>query len=143
MSDEYPRFRTVLRGYDPTDVQEVLDELYSALKDAVEQIEELNDRQSRQTTAMDALNAQLEASNDRARALELELRSTAVPTYQSLGTRITSILASAEEEAVEIRERALEEAEQAHEGAKTAAEALQRQIPVCQPGVRHPLPENQ
>jgi len=27
MSDEYPRFRTVLRGYDPTDVHEVLDEL--------------------------------------------------------------------------------------------------------------------
>lgn len=77
---------------------------------------------------MDALNAQLEASNDRARVLELELRSTAVPTSQSLGTRITSILASAEEEAVEIRERALEEAEQAREGAKTAAEALQRQM---------------
>jgi len=133
MSDEYPRFRTVLRGYDPTDVHEVLDELYSSLNEAVEQIEELNDRQ----------NAQLEASNDRARVLELELRSTAVPTSQSLGTRITSILASAEEEAVEIRERALEEAEQAREGAKTAAEALQRQIPVCQPGVRHPLPENQ
>jgi len=128
MSDEYPRFRTVLRGYDPTDVQEVLDELYSALKDAVEQIEELNDRENRQGAAVDALNAQLEASNDRARALESELRSTAVSTYQSLGTRIASILASAEEEAVEIRERALEEAELARQGAKTAAEALQREM---------------
>jgi len=78
MSDEYPRFRTVLRGYDLTDVHEVLDELYSSLNEAVEQIEELNDRQSRQTTAMDALNAQLEASNDRARVLELELRSTSL-----------------------------------------------------------------
>ncbi len=128
MSDEYPRFRTVLRGYDPTDVEEVLDELYSALEDAVEQIEELTGRESRQGAAVDALQAQLEASNDRVRALESERRSTAVPTYQSLGTRVVSILASAEAEAVEIRERALGEAGLARQEAKTAVEALQREM---------------
>lgn len=128
MSDEYPRFRTVLRGYDPTDVEAVLDELYSALEEAVEQIDELTDRESRQGAAVAALRAQLEASNDRVGALESERCSTAVPTYQSLGPRIVSILASAEEEAVEIRERALEEAGLARQEAKTAVEALQREM---------------
>ena len=33
----YPEFRTVRRGYDPDEVEQVLDELYTSLNDAVRQ----------------------------------------------------------------------------------------------------------
>lgn len=123
MSDEYLSFRTVRRGYDPTEVEEVLDELYAAVDDAAKQVGEATEREKEQRAAAEALIAQLAAANDRLRALEAEPHTAVVPTYESLGTHIASILSGAEAEAAEIRERALREAELTRRGAQAAAEA--------------------
>ena len=84
-SDEGP-FRTVMRGYDPAQVDERLSELTQAAETA--------ERQAREaTTRADQLAASLAAA----------LGNSAASDYAGLGARVGQILTLAQEEAEQLR----------------------------------------
>ena len=121
-SDEeyFPEFRTVRRGYDPEQVEEVLDELYTSLSDAVREAEEQASRLQSAERVRDELGTAL--SQAQHRIAELEKRPAAGgPSFESLGSRIGDMLAAAAAEASEITRRAHEEAQALHDESEAAA----------------------
>ncbi len=124
MTDEYPEFRTVLRGYDPAQVEEILDEVFAALEEAVKGGDQAKADVVRLTAEHErtrtALQGDLEQAQARATQLEQVARE-APATFENLGSRIGSMLSVADEEASEIRRNAREEAEALRNEAQAAA----------------------
>jgi cell division septum initiation protein DivIVA len=121
-SDEeyFPEFRTVRRGYDPEQVEDVLDELYTSLSDAVRDAEEHASRLQSAERARDELDSALTEAKHR--IAELEKRPAAGgASFESLGSRIGDILAAASAEASEITRRAHEEAQALHDESEATA----------------------
>ena len=121
-SDEeyFPEFRTVRRGYDPEQVEEVLDELYTSLSDAVRDAEEQAARLQSAERAREELAAALAEAKHR--ITELEKRPAAGgASFESLGSRIGDMLAAAAAEAAEITRRAHEEAQALHDESEATA----------------------
>lgn len=116
----FPEFRTVRRGYDPEQVEDVLDELYTSLSDAVRDAEDQASRLKAAEHARDELSAALTEAKHR--ITELEKRPAAGgASFESLGSRIGDILAAAAAEASEITRRAREEAQAVHDESEATA----------------------
>ena len=90
MTESNEMFRTVLRGYDPAEVNHRMDEL---------------------TAAVTALTQQRDGLAARVEELHQASSATAEPPgFEHLGTRVGQILTLAESEAAELRSKAQEEA---------------------------------
>lgn len=123
IGEEYPQFRTVLRGYDPSQVEEVLDDLYASLEDAVKYAEDSAADADKWRRAHVDATASLEGAKHRIAELEKTPSSSGSLTYESLGSRIAQILETANAEAEDIRQRAAAEAQSRHDELRAAAVA--------------------
>jgi DivIVA domain-containing protein len=110
MAESSVNFRTVIRGYDPVQVDHHMDELArataSAWQEAAERTLEIKDLKA----ANDRLKGEVNGHSQRVRALESELEEAGEPTYTGLGERIGAILTLVENETFELRTRALADA---------------------------------
>ena len=103
MNQPDPQFRLVMRGYDPADVDRAISGLQQRATDA------------------EASAAEFETRWQQASASAAEAGSAEPPGYDHLGQRIGQILALADEEARELRERAHAEAEDSRKLAEQAS----------------------
>jgi cell division septum initiation protein DivIVA len=103
MNQPDPQFRLVMRGYDPADVDRVISGLQQRAVDA------------------EASAAENETRWKQAKASAAEIEPPEPPTFEHLGERVGQILALADEEARELRERAQAETEEARKLAEQAA----------------------
>ena len=94
-------FRTVMRGYEPSEVDRYIAQLTTAMESANHRVEELGAEVSR-------LSAEAEETRNRPVAVAKPAPPTKA-TFADLGERIGRILALAEEEADEIRTAAVAE----------------------------------
>src|SRR6478735_10830299 len=116
----YPEFRTVRRGYDPDEVEQVLDELYTSLNDAVRQAEERADQVRAAERGQDELRAAL--SDAQRRIAELESRPAGGDaSYERVGSRVSEILGAAAAEAAEITRRAHDKAQALHDESEASS----------------------
>ncbi len=117
-----PHFRTVMRGYEPAEVDARLRALTDELSTASGAAGELATAQQR-VADLSARVAALEAEREQQR----QQASAAVPqaTYESLGERIGSILALADQEAQGLREQATVDAESHRQGVDQRAATVQ------------------
>jgi hypothetical protein len=106
MSDSSVSFRSVLRGYDPVQVDHHVNELAQSTaavwQESVERTRQVNElaAENRQ------LRSELEGLAERARVLEDAQRESVEPTYTGLGERIGSVLTMVDNEVYELRTRA-------------------------------------
>jgi cell division septum initiation protein DivIVA len=121
-----PSFRTVLRGYDPGDVDQRFSELSRALvaarQEAADRTVELTQLQQANTRLKEG-QADLER---RLGELEDSQRRAAAPSFADLGERIGTILSLADEEADEIRRSAVEDARTLRGSATTEVDESRR-----------------
>jgi hypothetical protein len=103
MNQPDPQFRLVMRGYDPADVDRAISGLQQRATDA------------------EASAAEFETRWQQASASAAEAGSAEPPGYDHLGQRIGQILALADEEARELRERAHSEVEDSRKLAEQAS----------------------
>lgn len=113
MSD-LPTFRSVLRGYDPAQVEHHVRELATAADTARQEAAAHSVALTKLESGYAALQGELAERDERIAALErasreAERQATA-PTFADLGERIGHILTLADEEAVAIRSAAEEDA---------------------------------
>src|SRR4051812_1672629 len=88
-------FRTVMRGYEPAEVDRYIAQLTSAVQSANQRVDELGSEVGRLTA---------EADEARNRPVSVSKPAPpAKPTFADFGERVGRILALAEEEADEIR----------------------------------------
>ena len=116
----YPEFRTVRRGYDPDQVEQVLDDLYSSLNDAAADLEQRAVRER----AAEAERRKLEAALAAAERRLVESADRVAPAADpigELGARVSAILSAAAVEARETTRRAQEQAQALHDEAKAAS----------------------
>lgn len=90
MTESSDMFRTVMRGYDPAEVNQRVDEL---------------------TASVAALTQQRDGLASRVEELATATPSTEPPGYEHLGARVGEILSLADSEASELRARAQQEAD--------------------------------
>src|SRR6478609_2442437 len=116
----YPEFRTIRRGYDPDEVEQVLDELYTSLNDATRQAEERADQVRAAERGQDELRAAL--SDAQRRIAELESRPAGGDaSYERVGSRVSEILGAAAAEAAEITRRAHDKAQALHDESEASS----------------------
>jgi cell division septum initiation protein DivIVA len=109
--DYYPEFRTVRRGYDPDQVEQVLDDLYASLGDAARLAEQHATELRSAETARAKLTEALADAERRITELERHSGEGASPSFETLGSKIGEVLQAATAEAAEITRRAREEAQ--------------------------------
>lgn len=124
MTDNAPSFRSVMRGYDPAQVDTHLGELLSALDDARREATDRTDELSRTRAAHADLSAEADDLRAQARSLEDAQRSAGQPTFTDLGARVGQILQLAEDEATERRAEAEVDAADLRAAAVAAAETV-------------------
>ena len=122
MTDSNAHFRSVLRGYDPAQVDQHVHELAQAAAAAQQEAGERTIQVSKLEAASAQLQAELERQAQRARDVAEAQSKAAAPTYAGLGERIGSILTLADKEADEMRTRA--QADAAHHHALADESAL-------------------
>ncbi|MBE3073854.1 MAG: DivIVA domain-containing protein, partial [Actinobacteria bacterium] len=103
MTDSNANFRSVLRGYDPAQVDQHVHELAQAAAAARQEAGERTIQVRKLEAAQGQLTSEVERHAQRARALEEAQLKAAAPTYAGLGERIGSILTLADKEANELR----------------------------------------
>lgn len=125
MSDHLPTFRSVMRGWDPTQVEATLSELTAALDAARREAADRTVELSKVQSAHADLARRLEATTARVGELEETQRTAAdtTPNYQDLGERIGKILHLADQEAADLRAGAQAEAQDHRDSAAAAAAA--------------------
>jgi DivIVA domain-containing protein len=109
MSDNAP-FRTVLRGYDPAEV----DARLRALSQQAGSAQAANDELGKARAQTERLTEQVRALQAKVAEAERQPRPDAAPvqaSFTDLGARIGQMLSLAEEEAAELREKARTEAD--------------------------------
>src|SRR4051794_13326931 len=117
MSDT-PQFRTVLRGYEPAEVDATFRDLREQLaraREAAGGAGEANARSQQLANRVQQLEAQLSAK-------EAEPAPDTTPSFESLGARVVQILGLAEDEASELRAKAHSDADEHLKQVTTAAE---------------------
>jgi DivIVA domain-containing protein len=122
MTDSNAHFRSVLRGYDPAQVDQLVHELTQAAAAARQEAGERTIQVSKLEAAHGQLRTEVEHHAQHARALEEAQKNAAAPTFAGLGERIGSILELADKEASEMRTRA--QADAAHHHALADESAL-------------------
>lgn len=127
MTDSNAHFRSVLRGYDPAQVDQHVHQLAQATAAARQEAAERTIQVSKLEASQDQLRSEVERHVQRARELEEEQMKASAPTYATLGERIGSILTMADEEANEMRERAQVDAASHHALADESAVATRQE----------------
>ena len=126
MTDSNAHFRSVLRGYDPAQVDQHVHELAQAAAAAQQEAGERTIEVSKLKAALGQVRNEVERQAQRAREVEEAQLKAAVPTYAGLGERIGSILTLADKEATELRTRAQEDAASHHALADESALATRQ-----------------
>ena len=111
MNESNTQFRSVLRGYDTTQVDQRVHDLTQAAEAAQREAGELSIQVSKLEAAQRKLKSDIEGHVARTHALEEAQKRATAPTYIDLGQRIGSILMLADEEGNELRTRAQADAE--------------------------------
>jgi DivIVA domain-containing protein len=106
MPDSNVPFRSVLRGYDPAEVDQHMKELAQASAAVWQEAAERAAQVSELKAANGRLKGEVQLYAQRNRALEETQREASAPSYEGLGERIGSILTLVDEEAHELRTRA-------------------------------------
>lgn len=106
-----PTFRTVLRGYEPAQVDAEISALTKALEGARVDLGRLTVQLNDARQGQAALERRVVAAETRVAEAVRASESVAVPTYAGLGERVGRILTLADEEADELRRSAHEEAQ--------------------------------
>lgn len=101
-----PNFRTVLRGYEPTQVDAELGTLQQALDAARAELGELAVQLKQSRQGQLEAETRLAEANARAEEATRAAGMAARPTFEDLGRRVGQILSLAEEEAAELRQAA-------------------------------------
>ena len=118
-----PTFRSVLRGYEPTQVDQVIHELRSAVAAARQEAAERTVEVSKLSSLHDELRQHVAARDTEIATLHEAQRRASAPTFADLGHRIGAILGLADEEATELRATAERHAAQSRQAAEEAAAA--------------------
>jgi len=126
MTESNAHFRSVLRGYDPAQVDQHVHELEQAAAAARQEAGERTIQVSKFEAAQGQLRNEIERHVQRTRALEEAQTKAAAPTYATLGERIGSILTLADKEASELRTRAQADAANHHALADESALATRQ-----------------
>lgn len=106
---QVPGFRTVLRGYDPTEVDRAIGDLCKARDQARAEAADSALKLGKTQAAVAQLEEQL--AGYRTRLAKLESAKEEQPSFSDIGARIGRMLALAEDEASELRTRAKAEVE--------------------------------
>src|SRR6476620_8444705 len=104
-------FRSVLRGYDPAQVDQWRAEHSGALDQARQEAAERTVEASELRAALARVQEEQAATAQTLASLRDQHSKAAAPTYANLGERIGTILGLADEEAAEIRSKAKTDAE--------------------------------
>ncbi len=121
MTTNIPEFRSVMRGFDPAQVNATLTELTVALEAARREAADRTVELTKAQSAHAEVARELESSRSRIAELEQAQLAATTPTYQDLGERIGKILHLADAEAQNMRETAEVEAQQHRSDALAAA----------------------
>ena len=119
---QIPGFRTVLRGYDPTEVDRAIGDLIKARDQA--RSEAADNALARSRVESELAQLQEQAAGYRAKLAKAESATPEPPASSEIGARIGRMLALAEDEAGEVRSRAAAEAERLVTDARAEAEQL-------------------
>ncbi len=125
---EVQQFRSVLRGYDPAQVEATLRELGTAAEQARAETTRVTSALAAAEAARGELTDAVRERDEQLVALHERLddaeRRAATPTFSDLGERIGEILNLAGEEAESIRSSAAEDADGVRLGAETDASTM-------------------
>ncbi len=119
---QIPGFRTVLRGYDPTEVDRAIGDLCKARDQARAEAADSALALNKAQAAVSQLEEQL--AGYRTRLAKLESAREEQPSFSDIGARIGRMLALAEDESSELRSRAKIEADRLVEEANAEVEQL-------------------
>ncbi|PFG18408.1 DivIVA domain-containing protein [Propionicimonas paludicola] len=117
---QIPGFKTVLRGYDPTEVDRAIGDLAKARDQARSEAADSAIESTKLQATVAQLEEQLSGYRTRLAAVEQNQPSDQ-PSFNDLGARIGRMLALAEDEADELKTRAKAEAERLSAEAEEAA----------------------
>jgi cell division septum initiation protein DivIVA len=106
MSDSSVNFRSVLRGYDPAQVDHHMSQLAQSAASVWQESADRSRRIDELKAANDQLQREVERHAQRAQALEEAQLEAEAPSYTGLGERISSVLTLVDNEALELRIRA-------------------------------------
>ena len=124
MTQQNAAFRTVMRGYEPGEVDRAIAELRKALDQSRAEGGDNSVALTKLRSQVAQLEEQANAYRLRLATLEQEQKDfTAVPSYNDLGARIGKMLKLAEDEAKELVAKATAEAEKLVTEAQAAADA--------------------
>ncbi|MCE1173630.1 MAG: hypothetical protein LWW77_03365 [Propionibacteriales bacterium] len=119
---QIPGFRTVLRGYDPTEVDRAIGDLCKARDQARAEAADGSLALGKAQAAVSQLEEQL--AGYRTRLAKLESAKEEQPSFSDIGARIGRMLALAEDEATELRSRARSESERLTQEVNAEVEQL-------------------
>jgi DivIVA domain-containing protein len=122
MTQQNAAFRTVMRGYEPAEVDRALADLHKALDQARAEAGDSSVAATKLTSQIAQLQEQANGYRTRIAALEQEQKETVAPSFTDLGARIGKMLKLAEDEAADLRAKAKAEAEKLVAEAEAAAE---------------------
>jgi cell division septum initiation protein DivIVA len=124
MTQQNPAFRTVMRGYEPGEVDRTVAELRKALDQTRAEAGDSSVALTKLRSQVSQLEEQANNYRLRLATLEQEQReAVSAPTYTDLGARIGKMLKLAEDEAADLRAKATAEAERLVVEATAAADA--------------------
>ena len=122
MTQQNAAFRTVMRGYEPSEVDRALADLQKALEQARAEAGNNSVAVTKLTSQVSQLEEQANGYRTRIAALEQEQKESTAPTFTDLGARIGKMLKLAEDEANDLRNKAKAEAEKLVSEAEASAE---------------------
>ena len=100
-----PAFRTVLRGYEPAQVDQRFAELIAEVRARREDVTRLSREMEQLRRALESAHQRQQQEADAA-PIQAEVEPMSNASFASLGERIAQILGLAEEEATDVRSRA-------------------------------------
>lgn len=117
-----PTFRTVLRGYDPAEVERAVTQLRQAVEQARAEAADRVVEVAKLRNQLEQLQVQLNAQTSRIEELSTAQLNATPPGYAELGERIGSMLSLADREAQELLANARAQADKVTTEAQTASE---------------------
>src|SRR6478672_11975600 len=90
--EDFPEFRTVRRGYDPDEVERVLDELYTALNDAARDLAEQTAKARSAQRVQEGLRTALAEGQRSITEIESRPGAGRDSPVETVGSRVSEIL---------------------------------------------------
>lgn len=122
MTQQNATFRTVMRGYDPAEVERVFAELQHSVEQARSEANEQNASLQKLNSQIAQLQEQANGYRTRIAALSQEQKNQTAPTFADLGEHIGALLQTASDQAADLRNKAQAEAERTVNEANAAAD---------------------